>query len=76
MKRLIGRSKLFGGNVEPACEYCKNGLISQDKQMILCKHRGVVAPFYHCRRFSYDPTRRIPKKMRKLPAYSPGDFEL
>lgn len=73
---MFRQAKLFGKNIEPACEYCQYGQYSQDKQMILCIQKGVVAPFYHCRKFIYDPTKRIPKKVRKLPEFDPADFEL
>ena len=40
------RSKLFGSRIEPACEYCKLGEPSSDGQMILCRSKGIVAPYF------------------------------
>lgn len=73
---MFGRRKLFGERIQPACEYCRNGQYSQDHRMILCRHKGIVAPYFSCRKFEYEPTRRIPKRMRRLPQYQPEDFEL
>ena len=44
--------KLFGGHISPACEYCRYGEPSADNQMILCPKKGIVAPYFACRRFS------------------------
>lgn len=68
--------KLFGTNISPACEYCRHGKPSSDKAMILCRKKGVVSPYYSCPKFEYMPTKRIPKRMPRLPKYSPEDFSL
>lgn len=68
--------KLFGGHISPACEYCRYGEPSADNQMILCPKKGIVAPYFACRRFSYDPLKRVPKRRKQLPSYSPEDFAL
>ena len=45
----------YGAHVAPACAYCLHGSTAADPKMILCRHKGVVSPYYCCRRFSYDP---------------------
>ena len=67
---------LFGNNIDPACTYCLNGTTSSDEQMILCSKKGVVSPYYSCNKFEYCPTKRIPKRMPKLPDFSPEEFKL
>lgn len=52
---------LFQKNIEPRCAYCKKG-ISLDDEQILCSRKGVVNPGGACRRFRYDPLKRVPKK--------------
>ena len=78
MGRNVFSSKkaLFGGSIAPACEYCGHGRPATDQKMILCKKRGVVSPYYKCRRFLYDPLKRKPRQRPKLPAFSPEDFKL
>ena len=44
--------------------------------MILCIQQGVVAPYYACRRFQYDPLLRVPSRQPQLPAYHHSDFTL
>ncbi len=70
------RAKLFGSRIQPACEYCKHGEPSSDGQMILCRNKGIVAPYFTCRKFSYDPLKRVPKRVHQLPQFSPEDFSL
>lgn len=68
--------KLFGKNIEPACEYCALGRISGDKTMILCPRRGIVAPHYSCRKYRYNPLKRKPRRTQKLMELDPKEFEL
>ena len=41
----------------------------------LCKNRGVVSPYFACRKFRYDPLLRVPHR-QELPHYDPKDFSL
>ena len=70
------RKKLFGAHIEPACEYCQNGTPTADARMILCERYGVVAPYSSCKKYQYDPLRRVPKASAPLPEYRAEDFEL
>ncbi len=70
------RKPMFGATIQPACEYCSLGRRSSDPRMILCEKQGVVSPYFHCRRFDYDPLRRIPRRPPRLPSFSPEDFSL
>lgn len=66
--------KLFGKNIEPACEYCEYGRKTSNGQMVLCVKNGVVSPFYRCRKFIYAPLLRQPKKAAPLPIFEKKDF--
>lgn len=68
--------KLYGNTVEKRCEYCENGQRSADGTQIFCKKRGVVQPGEHCRRYVYDPLRRVPFRQAQLKTYQPEDFSL
>lgn len=43
--------------------------------MIYCRVRGVVSPYYSCRKFDYDPLMRVPRR-QELPQFDPEDFTL
>ncbi len=71
----MAKKKLFGNHIEPACEYCENGRMTKDGQMVLCERHGIVAPYFSCRKFIYAPLKRIPKGNKPLPQYKQEDFD-
>lgn len=58
------------------CAICAHGTKAADSEMILCSKKGVLSPDYKCRKFKYDPLRRVPKMMPSLPEYTFEDFKL
>lgn len=70
------KKRLFGNSIEPCCFYCENGRPAPDKVMILCKKYGPVSPHYKCRKFVYDPLKRVPKRQPKLPSFTAEDFTI
>lgn len=72
---LMFKKTYYGAHIAPACAYCLHGAAAADPKMILCKHKGVVSPYYCCRRFSYDPLMRVPRR-QVLPELDPKDFTL
>ena len=67
---------LFGADIPPACAYCARGRAARAPGLILCPVQGVVAPRHSCRRFRYDPLRRVPRRQPPLPGFSAEDFSL
>ncbi len=68
---------LFRKKIQKSCSYCAHGTCISDNQ-ILCIKKGSVSVDFKCRKFRYDPCKRIPGKM-KLPdfsAYHDDDFSL
>lgn len=68
--------KLYGKNIDPDCSYCKIGTYSEDRSVIFCKYKGVIEERYSCRRFQYDPIKRVPKLPRPIDKFSPEDFDI
>jgi len=68
---------LFRKKINHSCAYCQRGTAMENDQ-ILCSKRGVVSVFYSCRKFRYDPCKRIPSKMKPidLQKYDDVDFSL
>ena len=56
---------LFRKKIQRRCSYCAHGTQLEDDQ-ILCVKKGVVPAEGKCRRFLYDPCKRIPVKARAL----------
>lgn len=69
------RKPPYGSKIAPACAYCAHGTPAADQKMVFCKRRGVVSPYFSCRRFCYDPLLRVPHR-QELPHFDPTDFTL
>ena len=58
------------------CRFCEKATLLDGGNQALCKHRGIVSPEYKCRKFSYDPLKRVPKAMPHIPQYEKEDLLL
>jgi len=56
---------LFRKDIEPRCAYCRYaGMLSASE--VTCAKKGVVSAEGSCRRFKYDPLKRVPPKPARL----------
>lgn len=68
---------LFRKKIQKSCEYCTHGTILDNNQ-ILCVKRGLITNVEKCRKFKYDPFKRIPSKPKAIDfsQYDEQDFSL
>lgn len=68
---------LFRKKQPKSCEYCSFGTCLQDG-LTLCSKRGIRQTNSPCRKFKYDPCKRIPPKnaVLDLSQYKEQDFSL
>ena len=68
---------LFRKKIEPSCSYCLYGA-HLDEEMILCSKKGLKTVECKCRKFKYDPCKRIPPKAKAFDfsRYDNEDFSL
>ena len=68
---------LFRRKIERACSYCVHGVVLDDG-LYLCSKRGLKNGEDSCRRFKYDPCKRIPFKSKALDfsQFKDSDFSL
>lgn len=68
---------LFRKNHPKFCEYCANG-VKLDDELVLCSKRGITSARKKCRKFIYDPCKRVPPKAKPLDLekYNSEDFSL
>lgn len=68
---------LFRKKMPRSCSYCQHGTALENDE-VLCLKRGVVSATHRCRKFRYDPCKRIPPKMKPLDfdKYQEEDFSL
>ncbi len=60
-------------DIARCCAYCEKATVLAEDDYILCSKKGVVSTGYACRRFAYDPLKRVPKRPAALPTL---DIEL
>ena len=68
---------LFRKKMQRACVYCVfGGKIDEDN--IICQKCGIVPSQHHCRRFRYDPLKRVPTRpnTQNFEKYKDTDFSL
>ena len=71
------KSKLFNKNAyEAVCRNCKNGRLSPEGESVLCVKKGIVDPDGKCRRYSYDPLKRVPITNDIKSDFKKEDFEI
>lgn len=68
---------LFRKKMPRSCKYCAHSTKVSPDQMLCTKH-GVVSITYECRKFRYDPFKRVPSKPKALDfsKYEEDDFSL
>lgn len=68
---------LFRKKITRSCQYCSFATQLNDSE-VLCMKRGIIRAEKSCRRFSYDPCRRIPPKEKAsdFSKYNEKDFTL
>ena len=65
---------LFRKKIDRFCTYCAfGGKIDDDT--VICKKCGVVPSAHHCRRFRYDPLKRVPSRAAE-PQPQSADYSL
>ena len=52
---------LFEKKIEPRCAYCKRGAVL-DEDRVMSMKKGIVSPAGSCRKFRYEPLKRVPPK--------------
>ena len=68
---------LFRKKIERSCSYCTYGACLEDGQ-VLCSKKGIRTVEDSCRKFRYDPCKRIPGKPKAMDfsRYDREDFSL
>jgi len=68
---------LFRRKIERACSHCIHCTVL-DEEQVLCTKRGLMPILGKCRKFRYDPIKRIPTKPKALDfeKYNKEDYSL
>lgn len=52
---------VFRKDIEPRCGYCRHASPAGEG-LVICRKKGIRPEAEHCRKFRYDPLRRMPPK--------------
>ena len=68
---------LFRKKIERSCIYCQYS-VKLDEENVLCSKKGMKTTEDKCRKFKYDPCKRVPAKVKALDfsKYDQDDFSL
>ena len=68
---------LFRKKIERSCIYCVYST-KMDQENMLCTKKGVVPMYSACRKFRYDPFKRVPPRPKALDfsKYEEDNFSL
>lgn len=47
--------------IENICAYCEYARDTHEREFVICSKKGVVNAMGKCRKFIYDPMKRIPR---------------
>lgn len=68
---------LFRKKIQRSCSYCKHAA-KMDDAHFLCTKKGIIDGAKSCRKFDYDPCKRVPPKAKAMDfsQYSTEEFTL
>jgi hypothetical protein len=64
---IMAKKSFFGNKITPSCSYCKFGNKSKEGNKVLCEKQGLVDADFACKKWDYDPIKRVPKKQLNIP---------
>ncbi len=71
------KQKLFDEKKYPKqCKNCFFGRITMDKKSILCEKNGIMELDASCKKYKYDPLKRVPNKNVINTDFTQDDFKL
>lgn len=70
----MAKKKLFGNNIKPSCKYCALGTPGKG-DVIQCSKFGDMKAYDSCKKYVYDPLKRIPKKDLSLANSAVNDID-
>ena len=63
-------------NYPKSCKNCFYGRLTKDMQSVLCEKEGVVELNDSCKKYKYDPLKRVPNKTIIDTGFTEDDFKL
>ncbi len=68
--------KMFNKDVTKKCAHCLHSTPLAGGDEMACKIKGIVGFDDLCKKYQYDPLKRVPKAQKLEEDYHPDNFEL
>ncbi len=52
--------------IEKICAYCEYARDTHDREFVICTKKGIVHAMGKCRKFIYDPMKRMPRPTQSV----------
>lgn len=75
-RRRDANAAFFGKHIDPQCAYCAHSARQDGKEEVRCQLGRSWPAGGRCRRYRYDPLRRVPRPRPPLPAHEAKEFKL
>lgn len=73
---MFGKKKKANPDLPRVCEFCEHASLITDESNVLCSLHGIVNREYRCKKYAYDPLKRVPRALPPLPKLSEEDLLL
>lgn len=70
------KKSVLSASVSPKCCYCETGMLTEDGKTVLCTKKGIMQPDSFCKKFKYDPLKRVPETLKLQSGFTQEDFRL
>ena len=67
---------MYNKHIETDCVYCKHGYTLKNGNDVACDKTGMITRRFKCRKFIYDPLKRVPSMPLVKGSYDAQDFKL
>lgn len=68
--------KMFNKDLTKKCAHCSHSTPLANSNEMACKIKGIVGLDDLCRKYQYDPLKRVPKPQKLEENYLPDNFTL
>ena len=73
-ENIMAKKRLFGNNIKQSCKYCALGNPGEG-DVIKCSKYGDMKAYDSCKKYVYNPLKRIPKKELSLANSAVNDID-
>lgn len=73
---MFGKKRKEQPDLPRLCEFCEHASLITDEKNVLCSLHGIVNREYRCKKYTYDPLKRVPHTLPPLPKLTEEDLLL